>query len=138
MKRDDSEENVNQADIINPFLSQSCFRQLQKMNVLFICSRNNWRSPTAEEIYKNNQNLNVKSAGTEPSARIKVNYKLIEWADIIFAMEKRHKQRLIEKFPLECSSKNIVILDIPDEYEFMDEELIETIKASVSNHIGNV
>lgn len=108
------------------------------MNILFICSRNNWRSPTAEEIYKNNQNLNVKSAGTEPSARIKVNYKLIEWTDIIFAMEKRHKQRLIEKFPSECASKKIVILDIPDEYEFMDEELIETIKASVSNFIGNV
>ncbi len=58
------------------------------MNLLFICSRNNWRSPTAESIYKNREGFNVKSAGTEPSARIKVNAKLIDWADTIFVMKK--------------------------------------------------
>lgn len=108
------------------------------MNLLFICSRNNWRSPTAEAIYKNKQGINVKSAGTEPSARIKVTAKLIDWADTIFVMEKRHKKRLTDKFPDNTSNKPIFILDITDGYEYMDEELIEMIKKSVSSHLANV
>lgn len=107
-------------------------------NILFICSRNSWRSPTAEAIYKNTQYLNVRSAGTEPSAKTKVNKKLIDWADLIFAMEKRHKQRLMEKFPEETSRKKIIVLDIPDEYHYMDEELIESIKTSVSPYLSIV
>src|SRR5258708_4209224 len=106
------------------------------MNILFICSRNQWRSPTAEEIYKNYSGLNVRSAGTEPSARIKVNSKTIFWADIIFVMEKKHKQRLQEKFESELLEKKIIDLDIPDNYKFMDEELIEEIKAKVSQFMN--
>jgi len=105
------------------------------MNILFVCSRNNWRSPTAEKIYKNVSGINAKSAGTEPSARIKINTRLIDWAEIIFVMEKKHKVRLIEKFPEHLSDTPIIILDIPDEYKFMDPELIEHIKASVSPHL---
>ncbi len=107
------------------------------MNILFVCSRNKWRSRTAETIFKDNQDFNVKSAGTEPSARIKVTSNLIEWADIIFAMEKKHKQRLTEKFPTITREKNIIVLDIPDEYQYMDNELIEIIKTSVSSYLDN-
>jgi predicted protein tyrosine phosphatase len=63
------------------------------MNILFVCSRNKWRSPTAETIYKGRQDHKVQSAGTEPSAKIRVSSKHILWADIIFTMEKKHKQR---------------------------------------------
>ncbi|MBI2271637.1 MAG: protein tyrosine phosphatase [Bacteroidetes bacterium] len=108
------------------------------MNILFICSRNNWRSPTAEKIYKNRQDFKVKSAGTEPSARIRVTAKLIDWSDIIFVMEKTHKQRLTEKFPDNIVNKSVFILDISDDYEYMDTELIESIKASVSPYLKNV
>ena len=106
------------------------------MNILFVCSRNQWRSPTAEEIYKNYSGLNVRSAGTEPSARIKLTAKTIEWSNIIFVMEKKHKQRMVEKFPFETERKQIIILDISDEYQFMDEELVEDIKAKVSGYIN--
>lgn len=106
------------------------------MNILFICSRNQWRSPTAETIYKNHSGLNVKSAGTEPSARIRLTAKSINWADIIFVMEKRHKQRMLENFPFETEQKQIIILDIQDEYKFMDPELIEELKAKVGQHLG--
>ena len=105
------------------------------MNVLFICSRNQWRSPTAEEIYKNHSFIIVKSAGTEPSARIKLTAKQIAWADIIFVMEKKHKQRMLEKFRSETESKQIVILDIADEYKFMDSELIAEIETKVNQYI---
>jgi protein-tyrosine phosphatase len=103
------------------------------MNLLFICSRNKWRSRTAETIFKDSGNYNVRSAGTEPSARIKVNEKLIDWADLIFAMEKKHKQRLQENFPASVANKKIFVLDIPDEYQYMDSELIEILQTSVSN-----
>jgi predicted protein tyrosine phosphatase len=105
------------------------------MNILFICSRNNWRSPTAESIYKGRQDHQVKSAGTEPSARIRVSARDILWADLIFAMEKKHKQRLLAKFPSETERKKIIILDIEDEYTYMDKELIEMIKLSVDAYL---
>lgn len=108
------------------------------MNILFVCSRNKWRSRTAETIFKDSQDFNVKSAGTEPSARIKVSTNMIDWADLIFAMEKRHKQRLLEKFPLLIADKQIIVLDIPDEYQYMDSELIEIIKTSVSSYLKNI
>lgn len=106
------------------------------MNILFVCSRNQWRSPTAEAIYKTRQDLNVRSAGTEPSARIKLNAKTVSWADIIFVMEKKHKQRIIEKYESEINHQRIIILDIPDEYQFMDPELIEEITTKVDSYLG--
>ena len=105
------------------------------MNVLFICSRNKWRSATAETIYKNCQDHNVKSAVTEPSAVVTVSAKNILWADIIFTMEKKHRQRLIQKFPDETIEKKIIILDIEDNYKYMDTELIEIIKTSVEPYL---
>jgi len=105
------------------------------MNLLFVCSRNQWRSPTAEAIYKNHPQLMARSAGTEPSARIKLSAKMIHWADIIFVMEKKHKERLLNKFPIDSQQKQIIILDIPDEYKFMDTELIEEIQTRVKPYI---
>jgi protein-tyrosine phosphatase len=86
-------------------------------------------------VYKNHSGLNVRSAGTEPSARIKLSAKTILWADVIFVMEKKHKQRLQDKFANEAQEKQIIVLDIPDDYQFMDEELIEDIKAKVDAYL---
>ena len=105
------------------------------MNILFVCSRNKWRSPTAESIYKNYSGVNVKSAGTEPSARIKLNSKIIEWADYIFVKEMKHKQRMCANFPAETNDKCIIILNIPDEFQYMDPDLIEEIKTKVDEYI---
>ena len=99
------------------------------MNLLFVCSRNKWRSPTAEKIF-NGQKHFAKSAGTEKSARIKVNSKHIIWADIIFVMEKRHKQRLIEQFDKFLLEKPLIVLEISDNYQYMDEELVSSLKIS--------
>jgi len=78
----------------------------------------------------------VKSAGTENQARIKVNEKLVTWADLIFVMEKKHKERLGEKFRALVDSKKIVILDIQDDFKYMDPELIEILKVSVTPHLS--
>jgi len=105
------------------------------MNILFVCSRNRWRSATAEAIFKNSQRHLVKSAGTEPSAVVKVSAKVIHWADLIFVMEKKHRQRLTEKYPNETSDKKIVVLDIEDNYKFMDPELIVSLKDAVEPYL---
>jgi predicted protein tyrosine phosphatase len=105
------------------------------VNILFVCSRNKWRSATAETVYKNHADHQVRSAGTEPSARIKISAKLILWADLIFVMEKKHKQRIAERFPEEIYEKEIIILDIPDDYQYMDEELIDEIELKVADFL---
>ena len=105
------------------------------MNILFVCSRNKWRSATAETIYKNHPEHHARSAGTEPSARIKISAKLIIWSDLIFVMEKKHKQRIFERFPEETHEKEIITLDIPDDYQYMDEELIEELNAKVADYL---
>ncbi|MFC1224339.1 low molecular weight protein tyrosine phosphatase family protein [Pedobacter sp. BG31] len=106
------------------------------MNILFVCSRNKWRSATAETMYKNHHEHQVRSAGTEPSARIKINAKLIVWADLIFVMEKKHKQRITERFPHEVYEKEMITLDIPDDYQYMDEALIEEIDSKVTHYLA--
>lgn len=77
----------------------------------------------------------VKSAGTENEARIRVNEKLILWADLIFVMEKRHKQRLHDKFGSLLANKRLVILHIDDNYKYMDEELVDVLRTSVMPYL---
>ncbi len=104
------------------------------MNLLFVCSRNQWRSPTAETIFKNNPDHVVRSAGTSNGARIKVSQKLLDWAECIFVMETKHRSRLREKFGNAYDQK-IIVLDIPDDYPYMDPELIQLLTLSVSHYL---
>lgn len=99
--------------------------------LLFVCSRNHWRSPTAEAAYQNDPRVEVASAGVSPNARRRVSEKLLRWADLVLVMETAHKRRLHEQFPDLAHDLRIEVLDIPDDYEFMDPELIELIRAGV-------
>jgi predicted protein tyrosine phosphatase len=103
----------------------------QRRNILFICSRNQWRSPTAEQIWRKHPLLSVRSAGTSPSARRKISEDDVRWADVIFVMEEKHKSRLVAEFTRLIKNKTIYVLDIPDEYKYMDPELVELLEQSV-------
>ena len=103
-------------------------------NLLFICSRNQWRSPTAEKVYIQ-KGFSARSAGTSPKAKRTVSVSDIKWSSHIFVMEKKHKQRLLAKFTRLLEYKKIVVLDIPDEYQFMDDELIDILNESVAHHL---
>ncbi|MDB6122116.1 MAG: protein tyrosine phosphatase [Pedosphaera sp.] len=105
------------------------------LKILFICSRNRWRSLTAEKIYEGFPGYDVRSAGTEPGARIRVTEGHIGWADIIFVMEKRHKERMDSKFAEALNGKRIICLHIPDDYECMDPELIQLLKGRLTEYI---
>ena len=97
------------------------------MNILFICSRNEWRSRTAESIFSESEEHIVKSAGTAKSARLKVNERMLLWADIIFCMEDKHKEILRERFPFASRNQRVLVLHIEDEYKYMDPNLIEEL-----------
>jgi len=103
-------------------------------NLLFICSRNQWRSPTAEKIFKK-KGYCARSAGTSPNAKRTVSASDMKWADQIFVMEKKHKNRLIAKFTRLADHKPIHILDIPDDYQYMDPELILFIEEQMSTYL---
>lgn len=96
-------------------------------NLLFICSRNQWRSPTAEKVFKD-LGFSTRSAGTSPNARHTISAKDIQWADAIFVMESKHRDRIKASFARLVQFKKIHVLDIPDEYQHMDIELIDTLK----------
>ncbi len=106
-----------------------------KSKILFVCSRNKWRSLTAEKIFENFSKYEVRSAGTEKGARIKITPGLVRWADLIFVMEKKHAQLIKLKYDAELAQKRVICLNIPDEFQFMDEELIDLLKGKLSEYI---
>ena len=99
-----------------------------------MCGRNKWRSPTAEHIYKNDHRVEVRSAGMSEKSRHTISVADIEWADLILVMESGYKSRINGMFR-DLSLPKIENLDIPDEYEYMDEELIELIRKGVEFYI---
>ena len=105
------------------------------VKLLFVCSRNRLRSLTAENIFRGLPGIQVRSAGTQPNARIVVTEGQVGWADIIFVMEKSHLRRLRAKFPEALHGKRTVTLLIPDDYAFMQTELIDELRAKVSAHV---
>ena len=75
----------------------------------------------------------ARSAGTSDKARTKVNQKLVDWADVLFFMERRHRDIVEQKFSL--ATQKLIVLDIEDNYQFGDEELIGLLKLSLSGYI---
>ena len=103
---------------------------MNKLRILFVCGRNQWRSPTAERIYKNDPRIEVRSAGVSSKSKQTIQAKDIEWADLILVMERKYSSRIRNMFrDLDLPKMNS--LDIPDEYQFMDEALIDRLKEGV-------
>lgn len=109
--------------------------RIEGMKVLFVCSRNRLRSLTAESIFDGVAGHQVRSAGTEAGARIRVTAGHLGWADLIFVMEKRHLNRLQQKFRDALEGKRVVCLHIPDDYEYMDQALIDRLRGGVAPYV---
>lgn len=102
------------------------------MNILFVCSRNQWRSPTAEAVFRQRcPQHQFRSAGTANSARRKINHKDIAWADTIFVMEHEHRKIIKQRFDNDLRNHqrgiSVYTLNIPDDYECMDSRLVELL-----------
>ncbi len=108
-----------------------------KLNVLFLCAKNQWRSPTAEALYRTDPRLAVRSAGVKGGARRQVTETDFQWAHVIFVMEREHRSILRQNFPLPPFPE-IVVLDIPDDYAYMDPELQQLLRDSVDPVMENL
>lgn len=93
-----------------------------------MCSKNQWRSPTAEQVWRRHAALAVRSGGTSPNARHRVSAADLEWAQVVFVMEEKHKSRLLAEFRPLLAEMAIHVLDIPDDYRYMDPELIDQLQ----------
>ena len=105
------------------------------MRLLFICSQNKWRSLTAERLFDGHPHYEARSAGTEAGARVRVTAGHLGWAKIIFMMERRHADRLQEKFAETLHGKTLVVLRIPDNYPFQDPVLVALLRQELAEYL---
>lgn len=106
--------------------------------ILFICSQNRLRSPTAEQVFSTYPGLECTSAGLNNDAENPVTPELLEWAEIIFVMEKAHRSKLSTRFRNHLRNARVICLDIPDNYDFMDPALIHLLKTKVGRLLPEV
>jgi predicted protein tyrosine phosphatase len=93
---------------------------------------NRLRSPTAEQVFADHPGIECESAGLNNDANNPVTGELIEWAELIFVMEKAHRTKLSKRFCKHLANRRVVCLDIPDDYDFMDPELVARLKRKVT------
>lgn len=103
--------------------------------VLFVCSQNRLRSPTTEHVFSGRTDIEVDSAGTNNDADNPLTSELVAWADIIFVMEKAHRNKLQQRYRRHLKNTRVICLDIPDEFELMDPMLVRMLEARVSRHL---
>lgn len=102
---------------------------------LFICSRNRLRSPTAEQLFASWPDVETDSAGLASDAAVPLSSEQIAWANIIFVMEKSHRSRLSSRFRQYLGGKRIVCLDIPDDYAYMQPELVTLLETKAGRFL---
>jgi predicted protein tyrosine phosphatase len=103
--------------------------------VLFVCTQNRLRSPTAEHVFASWPDIATDSAGLGNDADVPLSPEQIAWADVIFVMEKVHRNRLGQRFRRHLNGKRVICLDIPDEYEYMQPELVRLLEAKVGPYL---
>lgn len=107
----------------------------RNLRLLFICSQNRLRSPTAEQMFAGRPGIEAASAGTNRGADNPLSAELVGWADVIFVMEKQHQRKLSSNFQAQLRGKWVVFLDIPDDYEFMQRELVELLETKAQRYL---
>jgi len=111
---------------------------MHKPHILFVCGRHRWRSPTAEAIYRKDPRVKIRSAGVSDKSRHRVSDNDLDWADLVLVMERKYKSRILETFRDHPNLPRIVSLDIPDEYERMNEQLIALIQEGTEFYLREV
>ena len=129
--RSEKQHRARQLGMAYPVIDGEEMAAKARINVLFVCSRNQWRSPTAERIFKRHPMMSTRSAGTSPNARRTISEDDLRWADVVMVMEHKHRDRIVAAFPRLVEHLPIHVLDIPDEYRAMDPELVELLEAVV-------
>ncbi|MDH5363017.1 MAG: protein tyrosine phosphatase [Aigarchaeota archaeon] len=105
--------------------------------VLFVCSGNRDRSPTAEEMFRGRSDLEVRSAGTSLLSvlRTRLSRDLVNWADVIFVMEDRHADHIAHRLGMPDALEKVIVLRVPDRYRKNDLELRRLLRERVAPHL---
>ena len=106
------------------------------MRVLFVCSRNRLRSPTAEAVVAGWPGVAALSAGTAPDAEAPVSADLVAWADVVVAFEPRHRRHPGRRFGPLLRDRRLVTLGVPDAYAFMDPALVRLHRDRLPDVLG--
>lgn len=107
-------------------------------HILFICSQNRFRSPTAEKVFFGRPGIEVASAGLNAGAVNPVSSDLLEWADVVFVMEESQRTKLSKKYKAFLTSQRVICLDIPDEFEYMEKALIRILEIKVNPFLARM
>ncbi len=107
-------------------------------HVLFICSQNRLRSPTAEKVFFDHPGIAVASAGLNPGAVNPLSSDLLEWADVVFVMETAHRNKLSKIFGGCLAHQRVICLEIPDEYEYMEPALVDLLRTKVGPYLSRL
>jgi protein-tyrosine phosphatase len=106
-------------------------------NILVVCGKNKKRSRTAEFIFKNDARFNIRSVGLSPKSERKISENDLQWANFVFVMERTHRSKIQELYS-HLELPDMENLNIPDEYEFMDEELVEMLQDKMNHTLHSV
>lgn len=105
------------------------------LNLLFVCSRNKLRSPTAETVFGRYSTVHAISCGIDLNSPTPLSGDLVEWADVIFVMEDIHRKKVSKKYRALLRDKRLICLGIPDDYDYMQPELIDMLERRVRRSI---
>ena len=78
--------------------------------------------------------VEAASAGTNHDAEEPLTGELVAWADLIFVMEKTHREKLSRRFRRHLKAR-VICLNIPDDYAFMDPDLVTLLRTRVPPHL---
>lgn len=79
--------------------------------------------------------VETASAGLAPDADTPVDPDMLAWADVIFVMEAAHRAKLQRRFGPHLKRARMVVLNIPDDYDFMQPELVARLETTVAPHL---
>ena len=100
-------------------------------NALFLCGKARMRSPTAADIAASWPGIATDFAGLSNDADEKLSIEQIDWADVICVMEARQAKRLKSLFPAALRGKRVVVLNVPDNFSYMQPELVDLLTAKL-------
>jgi predicted protein tyrosine phosphatase len=109
----------------------------ERPNILVVCGRNKKRSRTAEFIFKNDDRFSIRSCGLSPKSDRKISEGDLNWADLVFVMEQDQKAKIKELY-MHITLPPIHVLNIEDDYEFMDEELVLMLRDRMNEVIDSL
>lgn len=103
---------------------------------LFVCEGNRHRSPTAERLYAATPGVKARSAGLSALARVELTDELLAWADVVFVMDARLEKLTRRRLATAIEGKKLVGLNVPDDYQFMQPELLAVLAERLTPHLG--